>query len=125
MSIQSIFFIISIIIRHFEKTSDNIIQILNDFIYLLACASLFRYNSETNWSNGYITAFFTTITVNGLVVTLIQTFMLFKELLHIFCKSRKSKVTRISTNDFANSPNLVQKIEVRPETNVVILYSFS
>ena len=90
VGIQVIFMIITIVVRHFKNISDNIIQILNDSIYLFAWIALFRYNTETNWADGYITALFATITINGLIITLIQVVMLIKALWDL--RSKKQKV---------------------------------
>ena len=98
--IQIIFMIITLIVRHYEAVSDNIIQILNDSIYLTAWISLFRYNKETNWANGFVTAFLSTITVNGLIITLIQLIVLFRELFIIYINWRKAKSSRILSISF-------------------------
>ena len=97
VGIQVIFTTISIIVRHFKNISDNIIQILNDSIYLFAWIALFRYNTETNWADGFITALFASITINGLIITLIATFRFIKLLLEYwFKKQRDINSTKIS-----------------------------
>ena len=93
--IQIIFMIITLVVRHYEAVSDNIIQILNDSIYITAWISLFRYNKDTNWANGFVTAFLAVITVNGLIITLIQLIVLFRELFIIYINWRKANASRI------------------------------
>ena len=118
VAIQSIFFIFTVFIRQFEKTSDNIIQILNDFVYLFACIALFRYNTESNWGNGYITSFFAIITANGLVVTLIQLTVFIFELRKLPCCKRKINQIKITPEASINDQIEIPRVEVRPETNV-------
>ena len=93
--VQTIFMIITLVVRHYKKISDNIIQILNDSIYLTACIALFRYNKETNWASGFVTGFLATITVNGLIITLIQLIVLFRELLIIYIKYKNAKLSHM------------------------------
>ena len=87
--IQIVFTITTILIRHYEKASDNIIQILNDLVYFFAWIILFRYNTNENWSDGIITALFATITINGLIIVLIQVYTLFNALCNLRSKKRK------------------------------------
>ena len=95
VTIQTVFLIILLIVRNYKKTSDNIIHILNDLVYYIACVALFRYNTTTNWSDGFITAFFATITVNGLTISLIQFIVLFRELYFIYVKCRQIRASKL------------------------------
>ena len=118
VGIQIAFFVLTVSIRHFEKIPDNIIQILNDLVYLIAWLSLFRYNTETNWANEFITAFFVIITANWLIVNIIQIGVLLRELKNASCLKRKITIKKSFTNLSFNDPSIMQRSEVRHDTNV-------
>ena len=112
--IQLFFFILTICTRPFENTSDNITQILNEFVFLSACISLYRYYSETNWANGYIAIFFITIAFNGVIIIFIQFIVLSKELWLWINKKRHNVPQKINGARITSI-----RVDSRPQSDVI------
>ena len=95
VTIQVVFILITLIVRHFDKPSDNVIQVLNDLVYLLAWIGLFKYNTSSNWTDSAVTILFTVIYVNGLIITLIQLVVCLKGIWDYWSNKNKQNTSKI------------------------------
>ena len=98
VTIQVVFILITLIVRHFDKPSDNVIQVLNDLVYLLAWIALFRYNTSSNWTDSVVTILFAVISVNGLIITLIQLVVCLKGIWDYWSNKNKQNASKIFGN---------------------------
>ncbi|CAI2379662.1 unnamed protein product [Moneuplotes crassus] len=61
-----------VVIRPFDGVKENIIEALHDGIYCCVCVFLIHYNSSSRWTDSAGTTVVTVLTVNGILILIIQ-----------------------------------------------------
>lgn len=70
--IQLLFAIEKTFVRPFEEITDNLIEVLNDWIYLGVCISLFFLRKFEDWSTKATFVIMVVLTANGLIIAIIK-----------------------------------------------------
>jgi succinate dehydrogenase hydrophobic anchor subunit len=86
--IQILSFSYLLIIRPFEDRQDNIIEAVNDSIYLITCILLLHYNNEDRWTESAGRGVVALFTINGIIIFLIQIAFASVRLI-TYCKNKK------------------------------------
>ena len=129
--IQIIFSLIKTLIRPYEETKDNIIEIMNDWLYWsLWTVVLFHYNSDT-WKNWVSTAVIMMMTLNSVLIMFVQLASLIILTINYMQRKKKTKIvndtTQVNINDKSQSQINQKKIlsfqrkVSRIQTNMSIL----
>jgi hypothetical protein len=97
--------------RPFSEKKDNIVEIINEFYFLIFGSVLLHLNDEENWTDLAQSIYMYAITSNTLVITIIITgttsFLslgaLFIKIKHILKKCKKTKAVKIQQDPTPDS----------------------
>ena len=71
-AIQIIFFIIYMVVRPHKLTKDQMIEMVNEFIYIILISRLFYYNDQDDWTTAEKVSFLTLMVASFLIQTIIS-----------------------------------------------------
>ncbi|CAI2381711.1 unnamed protein product [Moneuplotes crassus] len=86
--IQFAFVCIKVAIRFYEEPKDNIIEVLDDLIYLGLCIVIVVQANEDNWNESLSNIVITVMTLNTLLILVINIFVMVVTLLS-YCKTKQ------------------------------------
>ena len=69
--IQAVSIVYSIGVRPFEACADNLVEVLNDAIFILLTVAIFAFRDVLGWSEGWVTACVSLLTVNSFLIAII------------------------------------------------------
>ena len=103
--IQLIFALIKTVVRPFEEIKENIIEILNDWIYFCICSIILVHYDSKDWGifEGTVV---TIMTLNSIIIMVIHIiFMVYSGILYLRKKRKQNKILIDTTNLQIKSPH--------------------
>ena len=70
--LQVVFFVAYIIIKPHKQYKDQLIEIINELIYIILISRLFYFNDQTDWTNAEKISFLTLIVLNFVLQAIIS-----------------------------------------------------
>ena len=85
-ALQIIFFSIYVVVKPHKLTKDQLIEMVNEFIYIIMISRLFYYDDEKDWTDAEKISFLALIVSNFVIQTIISIGNFLAFLLLIFIK---------------------------------------
>ncbi|CAI2368117.1 unnamed protein product [Moneuplotes crassus] len=108
--IQTLYFLLLMLIRPFTRPENNIIEIVNELIFLTLSFFLCLFNSESKWTPTVTKAFSFIILSNSLIITLIMISTLIVTIINNIKCSSRNKPTQVSSKVL---PAALQRVSKR------------
>ncbi|CAI2381813.1 unnamed protein product [Moneuplotes crassus] len=111
--IQFAFVSIKVTIRYYEEPKDNIVEILDDLMYLGLCIVIVVQANEYNWNESLVNTVITVMTLNTLIILIINIFALVIAILNYLKSKRRMKISQDTT-----IPSKREDLKINPSNSL-------
>ncbi|CAI2374207.1 unnamed protein product [Moneuplotes crassus] len=119
--IQLLHFQYLIFNRPFKSKKDNIIEVLNEVVFLTLTLIITLFQKESDWKEGMATALIMIVMINGLMVSFI---IMVDSCINIsktikICKSRQNRVETLAKNRLQSRNNAKEDVSAKTKVGVL------